>query len=690
MPAQKKFATKLQHLLVVVPLSVTTLSASADEQIALLDLSDSFDPDYSFLLEEPVPEVLSTTKLRQPKSRVPGTTTVIQGDLIRDLGILNLVEVFRLVPGMTVGYVGGNSPVTSYHGTVAYEQRRLQVQIDGRTAYQPNLSNVDWNTMPVAIENIERIEVSRGPNSAAYGINAFLGTINIITKSPADTDGVNLHGTYGSRGYKELFGSVGNVSDDYDWRLSYERRGSDGFDYKVDDDGHQTDFHDGYALNFFSYDANKILTNEHSLEFHAGVTDGVDEDDKERFGEEFGAITEPDVDVRDYYLQATWHYVQSENHFLHLMTSYQRYNRDQGWISCPVGFPISFCADVNQDIEESRLEFELQDTLIITPDLRLVSGIGYREDEFESDTFFNGDGANYQTRIFGNIEYTPAYWVTFNAGANWEETTTIDDSFLSPRFAVNFQLTDNQTLRFVFSKAVRTPDAFEQNADWGYRVVNVDPPAFGFLEGTRVGPQLQAPGGLTEEKITSREISYFGQFRLGSGLLSTEVKYFNDDLRDVIAGILNVDNWTIGNNVALDQQGVELEASLEYPDTQFRLTYAYMDQDGRYTGAPTTDDIQRFIDLESRLTAEHSGSFVWIQKYDWDISSATAFYYVDEFTRGPFKRADLRLAKTVYTPRLNYDVAFIIQHYLHDTPPVSRNNNIKDPNQVFLEAGVRF
>ncbi|WP_236744308.1 TonB-dependent receptor plug domain-containing protein [Marinobacter similis] len=140
-----------------------------------------------------IPEVLTTTRLRQSKLKVPGTTTIITGDMIRDLGIMNLVEVFRLVPGMVVGEYGSNNQVTSYHGTSQYEQRRLQVQIDGRTAYRASLSDVDWIAMPVALENIERIEVSRGPNAAAYGINAFLGSINIITRSPYDTAGAEAY-----------------------------------------------------------------------------------------------------------------------------------------------------------------------------------------------------------------------------------------------------------------------------------------------------------------------------------------------------------------------------------------------------------------------------------------------------------------------------------------------------------------
>lgn len=346
--------------------------------------------DYSFLFESPVPEVLTTTRLRQPKSKVPGTTTVLQGELIRQLGILNLVEVFRLVPGMTVAEVGSNKSVTSYHGTVAYDQRRLQVQIDGRTAYQPNLAGVEWHSMPVAIESIERIEISRGPNAAAYGINAFLGTINIITKSPEDTQGVNLHTSYGRGGHKTFYGSVGDVNENYQWRLAYQRREDDGFDFQIES-SIQEPFNDGYSFNLLTYDANKPLGNGQSLDIRLGVTKGVDKEDRLK-ADNFE--TQPNILIDDYYLQTRWNVVASSRHFFHLQASYQDYGRRQRWRWCPDGF--GRCFTTNQDIDESRLELELQDTLAFTPDVRLVSGLDYRQDRVESDTYFNGVEHNYQ------------------------------------------------------------------------------------------------------------------------------------------------------------------------------------------------------------------------------------------------------------------------------------------------------
>lgn len=675
-----------------------------DGQIQYADLSADLEGGYDFVLEEPMPEVLTTTKLRQPKSRVPGTTTIIQGELIRQLGIRSLVEVFRLVPGMTVAQVGSNKPVTSYHGTVAYDQRRLQVQIDGRTAYQPNLAGVEWQAMPVAMENIERIEISRGPNAAAYGINAFLGTINIITKSPAVTDGVALRTSYGSGDYKQVFGSVGNVSDDYQWRLSYERRDDDGFDYQIEG-GEKIPFNDGYSFNLINYDAIKPLSGGDSLEFRLGYIEGVDQEDRFKNGD---FETNPNIEVDDYYLQARWNILASDRHFLHLQASYQDYSRDQDWRQCINLDEIDNCEpgdtntlrfETNQDIDESRLEFELQDTYLFSKDLRLVSGMGYREDKVESDTYFNGEESNYQFRAFGNLEYTPIRRLTLNFGGNWETTTNLDEDFFSPRIAANVQLAENHTLRFVYSEAVRIPSTFEQKADWGYRMSDVQAPgSSGQYEGERFLDGIATYENLEpyeEERIISREISYFGQKRLGGGLVSLEVKYFHDHIRDVISGLIITDEWNLDNNVALDQQGFEVETSVEFRDTQLRGTYAYMDQDGEYRGDPrmpplSAEERQNFVDLESRLTVQHSGSLAWIQNYPMSITSATAFYWMDSLKRNQYQRLDFRLAKAFHQPRFSYDLAFIMQHYLDDRPPQSEDNNFEDRNRFYVEAGLRF
>ena len=708
--------------LFMVLFCLNAITAQAQTSFGQSEAGSSTDynlPPSEFSTQPDIPEVLTTTRLRQPKSRVPGSTSIIPGDLIRDLGIMNLVEVFRLVPGMTVNYVGSNQPVTSYHGTVHYEQRRMQVQVDGRTAYRANLSQVEWNTMPVPLELIERIEISRGPNSAAYGINAFLGTINIITRAPEDTAGVELRGVSGSRGYRRVFGSVGGGDADSAWRLAYEKRKSDGFDEQLDFDENnkKKPFNDGYDINTFNYDSTMTFNPTYSLDLRAGVVDGVDENDNIKEGK-LGVGKQPDALVDDYYLQARLNVSTSSRHFFHIQTSFQNYKRRQRWTTCIpnsqfmqilAGNEVSLTpctanevdpllADLNEDIEESRQEFEIQDTLLFSPDLKLVTGLGHRKDTYRSDTFFNGRGNNYQSRVFGNLEYSPFRWLTFNAGGNWEKASTTDESYFSPRVAANFILNDNHTLRFVFSKAVRTPDAFEQNPDWSYLATNVAPP-FTVIEGEyfRVEDLVDSSTStygkeLEEERITSREISYFGQYYFKNSTLSLEARYFNDTLREMISGVISIEDWTIDNNVALDQEGFELEASFEFPGTRFRLGYAYLDQDGRYTGEDERPGIDRQfrVDLLGRLSVEHSGSVAWIQELPYNLTASTAFYWADEFRSAHFERADFRLARQMFAKEYSYELAFTMQHYVSDEPTLSPDNRINDHNQFFVEAGIRF
>jgi iron complex outermembrane recepter protein len=699
----------------------------------------SADSDGGFYgFNDSLPEVLTTTRLRQPKTRVPGSTTVIEGDMIRDLGIMSLVDVFRLVPGMVVAYVGSSTPVTTYHGTVHYEQRRMQVLVDGRTAHRATLSDMDWQTMPVPLELIERIEVSRGPNSAAYGINAFLGTINIITRDPADTAGAELRVVRGSREYLRTFASVGDADQVYDWRLAFEKRQSGGFDYLLDDDpvtGEEVKFpfNDGHDINVFNYDSRVTVSPGFNAEFSGGVVDGINEEDLNKGGE-LGPTEDPDIDVRDYYLQTRLNFTPSEQHFYHLQVSYERFNRRQRWpISIPetaveclrngtlvfwrenrdICFPepapgaTPLTAQINADAEDSRLEIELQDTIIFNRDLKLVTGAGYREDIYRSETYFNGRGSNYQSRVFGNVEYTPVRWLTFNGGGNWERTTTTDESYFSPRVAANFVFNPNHALRFVYSKAVRTPDGFEQNPDYGFTLRNVEPDQYSDFEGYRINntavwdnPSLVTLGReLEEERITSREISYFGQFPAGTALFTLEVRAFRDQLRDMISGVIQFDDWTIDNNVDMNQKGFEVEASMEFPGTTFRTSYGYLDQDDWYNGPQILDDDgnvdsgekQYNVDLLGRLSVRHSGSVALIQDLTAGFLGSAAFYWADEFSRGSHaERLDLRLAKRIFQPRYTAEIALTMQHFMNEDPDLGFDNYVENQNQFFIEAGIRF
>ena len=695
-------------------LAAAPAHAQGENAIPAAPESDKVVPAHT---SDGLPDVLTASRLRQSKASTPGTVTILEGDLLRDLGVLNLWDAFRLVPGMTVGYVGSNDPVVSYHGTVAVEQRRLQVLVDGRSYYNASLADMDWTNLPVPLDAIDRIEVTRGPNAAAYGANSFLAVINIITRSPSDTHGVELRGTEGLRGddgFGHYYGSVGSQHGPLNWRLSVNQRRSDGFDFRYipDPAGGRTertrDSHDGYDTVSVNYSGELDLGATDQLDMEFGYHDVYEEGDRAEYFA-LNPQNNPDITGEDWHGSLTWRHQPSPDRFFHLQVYHQTRERRRDWrasiegqVAAGLGLP-PFETDLNEDREEARTHVEFQQTQIFTPDTRLVFGASYREDRYQSDTFFNGEGETNRSRVFANLEHNLTPWLTTNLGGMWEDDS-LGGSFFSPRGAANIHFSSSQTLRFVFSRAHRLPDPFESRPDWQYRASNVTPKKVAeVLEGQRAGPRLwmgsEEVKPLEEETITSREISYLYQTRLRNGLFQTEIKLFRDSLENLISGVTNLgiseeddSRWDLENNVDQTQKGFEIETSLEINRSHFRATYAYLDTEGEYTGteAATPGEQQKFIDLEQRLNARHSGSVSWIQEFRGGTTGSLAYYFTDQLRSFHFERLDVRLAHRWHMTSTMLELAGIYRHYLTNDPLYRRDNNWADQNHVFAEARLRF
>lgn len=131
-----------------------------------------------------LPVVASVSRLPQRIADAPASVTVIDRDMIRASGARSLNDIFRLVPGFQTFAHSDTSARVNYHGITDHNDYspRVQVLLDGRSLHSPLFRNgVNWGLIPVALEDIERIEVVRGSNTVSYGTNAFLGVINIIT-----------------------------------------------------------------------------------------------------------------------------------------------------------------------------------------------------------------------------------------------------------------------------------------------------------------------------------------------------------------------------------------------------------------------------------------------------------------------------------------------------------------------------
>jgi len=143
-------------------------------------------------------QVTSVSKKQTDLFKSPAAIYVITQEDIRRSGLTSIPELLRMVPGLDVAQMDANHWAISSRGFNDQYSNKLLVLIDGRSVYAPEFAGVYWSTEDVPLEDIDRIEVIRGPGATLWGANAVNGVINIITKNAKDTQGGLVTVTYGT------------------------------------------------------------------------------------------------------------------------------------------------------------------------------------------------------------------------------------------------------------------------------------------------------------------------------------------------------------------------------------------------------------------------------------------------------------------------------------------------------------
>jgi len=134
-------------------------------------------------------EVTSVAKKEQKLNQVPAAVYVITQEDIRRSGLTSIPELLRLAPGVEVARISSNQWAITARGFNGRFANKLLVLVDGRCVYTTMFSGVYWDTLDVPLDDIDRIEVIRGPGATMWGANAVNGVINIITKPAKQTQG---------------------------------------------------------------------------------------------------------------------------------------------------------------------------------------------------------------------------------------------------------------------------------------------------------------------------------------------------------------------------------------------------------------------------------------------------------------------------------------------------------------------
>jgi iron complex outermembrane recepter protein len=177
----------------------------------------SATPSAGALMDTPV---TSVTKEASTVGKSAAAVFVITNEMIRRSGATCIPEALRMAPGMDVAQINSSTWAISCRGFNGLYASKLLVLIDGRTVYTPVSSGVYWDVQDVLLEDVDRIEVIRGPGGTLWGANAVNGVISVITKKSQDTQGTYVMGGGGTvKRSTEAFRHGGQIGDSGYYRV---------------------------------------------------------------------------------------------------------------------------------------------------------------------------------------------------------------------------------------------------------------------------------------------------------------------------------------------------------------------------------------------------------------------------------------------------------------------------------------
>lgn len=582
-------------------------------------------------------EVTSSARRPQPIKMASSAMYVITAEDIRMSGAIRLTDLFRLVPGMQVNDRLSFASNVGIRGFAMHNSRMYQVLLDGRSMYDAYKGGTEEDWQPLFLENIERIEVIRGPGGVAWGANAMNGVINIITKKPADTQGGFVGGTFGSHALQDGIFRYGGSDENIDWRASVGAYHTNGFG---NDGGNEWN---DYIQAFQNTGRTDIKLDDTSSLIMGG-------------GHKYSTY-QGGTKISIQYLHLAWEKTLSENSNLKFLFG-KNYFRS---------YPDSYYSVTSRDEV-----FEIQHSFIYGPH-HLVTGMDWTRDYFKTKpdgtTYLSIDDPNSyandqgSTFIEDEITLRKDLWLTLGYRSYHNELTGHD---WAGRSAIVWEAVPNHFFRAGVSRAFSRPTL------QGY-----------FILENRGSLALEAdPNNRQEnEHLVSYELGYRGQF---SKNLDVTVDMFYNQHKDLIGQDPTGSHLYVHNVLDIDSYGVE--TVVNYRPVKWwlvRATHSFEHQTERDTMNESPNRLM--IDV----TPKHKATLMNRFYLNESTTLNTQLYYVDTYydqnraSTGsknrlkipPYFRLDARLSKRL---NKNAELAFGITnltdpyHLEHDLPNIPR------------------
>ena len=569
-------------------------------------------------------EVVSINSLFKKETRLdqaPAAVSIVTSDDVRRLGITTIPEALRLVPGVDVARIDSHEWAISARGFDAQFANKLLILEDGRTIYGPAYGGVNWGMQDVLMEDLDRIEVIRGPGASLWGANAVNGVVNILSKSARDTQGL-------------LIAADGGTEDQPEVGVRYGGQIGTNLYYRVygkyfNRDGLVTSTGANANDDWNSYQGGTRMDWEPAEESKFTVQ-GNYYNDVVQENQNVVLLTPPFgtnvvADNHDYggYVLGRWTRTFSESSALTLQTYYDHFRQEQ----------------VGSAETRNSFDFDGQYRVPIGERNDVIAGFQYylTSDNFPPNFFLTWTPPVRNDQLFSafvqdEITVVPERF-NVTLGSKFEHNDYTDFEF-EPNVRLLWTPADNQTVWGAVSRAVRTPSRYETGARVNYSV-------FEQPDSTVTINRLLGNDDAQSEKLNAYELGYRIQpTKRLSFDLATFYNQYDDLLRFVpgtsfMQGPIEIFPQSVKNSGSAETFGGELLADWK-PLDNWRLSasYSYLHvnlhpNDRAFQGNPQQMvKVSSYLDLTSNLELNSALYYMDQQTAEAGLSIATIPAYV--------------------------------------------------------------
>lgn len=620
-------------------------------------------------------EVTSVSKKAQKVSKSAAAIFVISQQDIKRSGVTSIPEALRMAPGIDVARIDGNKWAITSRGFNSRFANKLLVLIDGRSVYTPFFSGVNWDVQDTLLEDIDRIEVIRGPGGTLWGTNAVNGVINIITKSADQTQGGYAMAGGGSK--ERVFGGFrygGQVKDSIYYRLYgkyFERENNDDFSERaVNDDWRMG--RGGFRVDWDASDKDRVTVQGDIYEGDVGETVN-----QASITAPYNTWVNTDAQLAGGNILMRWNKQIDDNEATALQVYYDYTEKDNYWLRQ----------------EHNTLDIDFQHALPLTASHNFTWGAQYR---FISDDI---EGSFILTPLKKNLD---THWFSLFVQDEWELledelTLTVGSKFshndysgfeIQPSARIVWTPTANQSIWASVSRAVRTSTRAERGGVINQRTL----PPFSTTPPAPLPIVFSLTGSVSNasEEVIAYEVGYrlkpMDELTLDAALFYNfydNLRNFDPAPRPQFAGTHFVQFFNMRTDMAGESYGGELALTWKaWDNLSFNATYSYLQMQ-----LHAENGVSNLSESSEKHSPHHKfsirSSFNVLETLDWDMWVR----YVDTVPDHQIPRyitLDTRLA---WRPIQSLELSVIGQNLLDSQHPEFDSDFIlTKPGQV--ERGV--